>query len=227
MLPRRNNLSEICLLMCESGSRPCIIRNSIQQNAGILTSEHSIAQNANEPLCMTLDDIVNRFENGNQDDIRITVDVTPDGHGDCIRTVSSSTGSCRGNNKQTHSSSLQMFVKPLEKQMTLTEFREKLRQGSSRVEKMERNQSNAPLLDENGRTILSRTEKRAFSLESQSSVDLSLANLPSDLPEESVLYYSRQVSLKISDNYEQSSSLNFCLLFVVPIHGYACLVLSA
>ena len=61
---------------------------------------------------MNIDDIIDRVGS----DVVITVDVTPDGHGDCPRDV-----------VMDDNDLLQMFVKPHEQQMSIAEFRELLR----------------------------------------------------------------------------------------------------
>ena len=71
---------------------------------------------------MTLDDIIDHVGQ----DVKITVDVTPDGHGDAVRTVNCVT-SCLGAesfNKSIPDARLKrMFVKPHEQEMSLGEFR--------------------------------------------------------------------------------------------------------
>jgi len=86
-------------------SRPCIIRNAIVT--------HSLTQHT--PLLLTLDDLIHHVG----PDMIITVNVTPDGRGDCIRSVIT----------QQDGSSMKkkMFVKPQQIEMTLTSFRDQLR----------------------------------------------------------------------------------------------------
>lgn len=91
-----------------SVSRPCIIRNCI----------HS-SDDAGRPLILTLDDLVSICSDCGKDDIELTVDVTPDGHGDCVRTVREGSSDERK----------RFFVKPEERTMSILQFREELRCG--------------------------------------------------------------------------------------------------
>lgn len=76
---------------------PCIIRNAIKSG--------------DDALRLSLDDIIDRVG----EDVILTCDVTPDGHGDCVRNVLD----C--------SRVRQAFVKPHEQQMSIAEFRRLLR----------------------------------------------------------------------------------------------------
>jgi len=78
-------------------SRPCIIRNAVADKDG-------------NPLTLTLEDL--------RPDVKLTVDITPDGHGDCIRLVGD------GNDK-----SKQIFVQPEQRNVTVAAFRQHLRRG--------------------------------------------------------------------------------------------------
>jgi jumonji domain-containing protein 7 len=96
---------------------PCIIRNAITVN-----------KNGNDDaLRLSLDDIIDRVG----EDVVLTVNVTPDGHGDCVRDVlidSSSNIRDDGNKSLQRTESIrQMFVKPHEQQMSIAEFRQLLR----------------------------------------------------------------------------------------------------
>lgn len=124
-----------------SPSRPCIIRNAMlvrdsrkstssnsnnNNNAALsLAVAHSFRnvergtyhdQNhiITRPLQLSLDDIVNMDPS-----LKVVVDATPDGHGDCVRTVLD------------HAAGKQhrMFVTPEQRTMTLAEFRTQLREG--------------------------------------------------------------------------------------------------
>ena len=98
---------------------PCVINNTIPSN-----------NNDDTPLTMTLDDVIDIVG----EKTKITVDVTPDGHGDCIRSVveeaNSSTDGHHKKNTQQH----RMFVKPHEQSMEMRQFRIMLRrcEGSSK-----------------------------------------------------------------------------------------------
>ena len=87
---------------------PCIIRNAIPSDSG---------GDLPNPLTLSLDDIVQCVGG----DAELTVDVTPDGHGDCIRSVRDA---ANDDYLQGHR---RMFVKPHEKRMTIEKFRTMLR----------------------------------------------------------------------------------------------------
>jgi len=86
-------------------SRPCIIKNVF------------LEPKSNKTFGLTLDDI---FEVTPPTTV-ITVNVTPDGHGDCVRHVRNC--ACHKNEDD----EILMFVKPLEKQMTIDALRDGLR----------------------------------------------------------------------------------------------------
>lgn len=139
-----------------SKSIPCIIRNAIKKH------------NGDDYLSLTLDDLCD-FD----DNVMLTVDVTPDGLGDCVRTVTSENGTA---------TKKRMFVKPQEQKMNIIEFRDRLR----RRRKEER--GNRIETDESGRAIYSLVHS-----------DERYCNSTDNEPEascegEEVLYYSRQVS---------------------------------
>lgn len=101
-----------------SPSRPCIIRNALLMNHPKRSnSDHETTDNTNSntrPLHLSLDDIVELDPT-----LEIVVDATPDGHGDCIRTVlDHSTGK-----------TTRLFVTPEQRTMTLKDFRSQLREG--------------------------------------------------------------------------------------------------
>jgi peptidyl-lysine (3S)-dioxygenase / protease len=107
-----------------SKSLPCII-------------EHAIQEDDSTALTMTLDELVERCD---AYAMKLTVDVTPDGHGDVVRTVKAVNGETR-----------RMFVKPHEKIMTLSEFKTQLRNGRERTQGLS---PNSAQVDEDGRDIL-------------------------------------------------------------------------
>jgi len=88
-------------------SVPCVIKNAIP-------SCGASGVTAVGPMTLTLDEIINHV---NQDE-QITVDVTPDGHGDCVRSVV-----LEGNEQRA-------FVKPHERTMEIGKFRDILRRSS-------------------------------------------------------------------------------------------------
>jgi Cupin-like domain len=130
-----------------SRSRPCIIRNALlvrdaRKNSetghhGTKASHLSLSitplhphhqqeqQHARylpdtqiRPLHLSLDDIVDM-----DPDLEVTVDATPDGHGDCVRTVMDhKTGKLQ-----------RLFVTPEQRKMTLREFRKQLREGRRKM----------------------------------------------------------------------------------------------
>jgi len=83
-----------------SVSRPCIIRNAVFREES-------------EPLKLVLEVLV-----AMDPDLELTVDVTPDGHGDCLRQVQSS-----------NSTPKRLFVQPEQQKMTLKELQKRLRIG--------------------------------------------------------------------------------------------------
>ena len=141
-----------------SVSRPCIIRNSI-----IVTPETD-DNDVLVPLILTLDDLVERFpdttttttSSSDDDDDKASssslqlpllhVDVTPDGHGDCLRKVrvNATVGKdddddhdnpCESNVIKEEEK--KVFVKPLEREMTLAAFRHHLRQGRDKQQRQQ------------------------------------------------------------------------------------------
>lgn len=122
-------------------SRPCIIQNCI------LNEER-------KPLTISLDEICDVL---NPDETMLTVDVTPDGLGDCVRVTSDD--------------HIEMFVQPKEYEMSLSEFRRRLRA------KHRNDIETETMIDIHGRPFVKYAQSR-----SPDSV----------LPEESVVYFSRQ-----------------------------------
>lgn len=134
-----------------SRSRPCIIEKAIQNSIG-------------GDLTLSLNELVERASS----QLSITVNVTPDGHGDVVRTVHGADGRTR-----------RMFVKPQEKAMTLSEFTKQLREAGR--DEIKTPDFTSPF-DTDGRAILSLAEATAGP-----NVLLSCATNIND-----VLYYSRQ-----------------------------------
>ena len=98
-------------------SIPCIIQNSMLVSEG-----YDKGEDRTHPLILSLDDLINMQNKNDTTTNMISVNVTPDGHGDCIRNIQ----------KTTDSEMSKMFVTPLERQMTLSEFRDKLRNNKCR-----------------------------------------------------------------------------------------------
>ena len=159
-----------------SVSRPCVIRNSILVDVDTTHAHQEEAETHTAvPLTLTLDDIVQRvsdaednksssstrISNDDSDDpsslVMLTVDVTPDGRGDCLRKVNvpkiasvleeeensddnedggkHEEGRSPKNLEQQH-----VFVKPLERKMTLSQFRHHLRTGRHKHTQQQRYQ---------------------------------------------------------------------------------------
>jgi hypothetical protein len=122
-------------------SRPCIIRNVLLTDQTSPSNCVGSSSRPHTPLHLTLDDIISNASphEGDEDSAKnITVNVTPDGHGDCIRRVrvpNQNDDGTQGSIKE-GTRTAAMFVKPLERQMTLQEFRRglRLRRGQHRHE---------------------------------------------------------------------------------------------
>jgi hypothetical protein len=93
-------------------SRPCIIRNAIKDDAN------------GQPLHITLDDLLEW-----QPHLTLNVNVTPDGHGDCLRRVTTTICDERNNSQDetNEKSTDEIFVKPMEVEMSIVEFVHRLR----------------------------------------------------------------------------------------------------
>lgn len=105
-------------------SRPCIIRNAILNESA-------------QQLLLTLDDLVEQFP-----DLKLQVDVTPDGHGDCLRRVNNSTVDADARNSEAKPTSTnndpsihEVFVKPMEIEMSISNFCRNLRAGRVKQQK--------------------------------------------------------------------------------------------
>ena len=151
-----------------SKSVPCIIRNAITTS-----QPKSLPLESNENLSLTLDDLVDICAQQNED-VMLTVDATPDGHGDCVRTVTTSDGV-----------NMRMFVKPEERTMTLSEFRAKLRRQDDKT--ADHPDSSQVETDEDGKVMFplapNQIEHPKINCEAISSYH-----------DNALLYYSRQVS---------------------------------
>lgn len=155
-----------------SPSRPCIIQKAI------------LDPNTQEPLRLTLSQIM---EEHLSPDTSITVDVTPDGHGDCLRTRSKIevNTDVTNNNDLTDpppTPSTTVFVYPKQVQMTLREFQERLqKQVRTRVVEYPSEQQ-----DVNGLSVVTTlntgNDDTSFEEEEEDT----------SLPHSSVVYYSRQ-----------------------------------
>jgi len=186
-------------------SRPCIIRNSItvtrpethESNSDASRNIGSDATAAGTvPLTMTMDDLVRLFpetdENPNVDSSplekgqislpTLCVDVTSDGHGDCLRRVAIDGGVLGREEK--------VFVKPLETIMSLSEFRRRLRKGRMKQHQQLQQQD----CDENyAADILDKVFDSSLSvLRTNMNETDNSKTYDDDFFEDCVLYYSRQ-----------------------------------
>ncbi|CAJ1925901.1 unnamed protein product [Cylindrotheca closterium] len=121
-------------------SKPCIIRNAITDENGV-------------PMRLTLDDIAERLD---PKKTMLTVDVTPDGHGDSVRTMSDGSS---------------IFIQPAECEMTIEEFRRRLRGQTPAHDRTNIDLNERPILTDSITRLLSASK---------------------EIPDESVVYYSRQ-----------------------------------
>lgn len=172
-------------------SRPCIIRNSIIMGGKSRRDQHentqgdtSPSENTTVPLQMTLDDLVRYFRVSNEGSVDgsvdggssippLCVDVTPDGHGDCLRKVIV-------DNETTTAE--KVFVKPMERNMTISKFCHRLRRGRSKQQQQLKADSNNTL----DRVFVSSSGSE----ETFDEVDGDETH--EDFWEDCVLYYSRQ-----------------------------------
>lgn len=148
-----------------SVSRPCIIRNCIPSH-----------DNADQPLVLTLDNLVELCRS-NKADMKLTCDVTPDGHGDCVRTVKTD-----GTSKRKK----RFFVKPEERSMTIQQFRTELREGREEwSRRLERKKGDDTCIerDPDGLTICPISDCKSTSYEDDNT------HISVHRP---VIYYSRQ-----------------------------------
>ena len=118
------------------------------------------------------------------------MDVTPDGHGDCVRSVMDMTNESEGPTRR------RMFVKPHEKRMKIKTFRDLLRRRSPGCEDpLTNNGRHAlgafPLHRHAGRAEIEHCDADRFS---------------DDLGRPPVVYYSKQVRYKNrrSDQYDST-----------------------
>jgi hypothetical protein len=146
-----------------SVSRPCIIRNSIVRAPKIeTTGKDTTNDDVLVPLILTLDDLVERFPDttGNDDDDGkasspplmlplLHVDVTPDGHGDCLRKVRVNVADINHDDESMIKEEKKVFVKPLEREMTIGAFRHHLRQGRNKQQQKGDDISDRVFLEEN------------------------------------------------------------------------------
>ena len=138
-----------------SQSLPCIIENTIPDD--------TLAQQA---FTIRLDELVEKCD---ASQVHLTVDVTPDGYGDIVRTVQVDNGTTK-----------RIFVKPQEKTMTLIDFMNQLRSERGKVHPLFRS---CPF-DPDGRAILPLIDEQQE--EAHTDIPCCTTNPPQ------VLYYSRQ-----------------------------------
>ena len=170
-----------------SMSRPCIIRNAIPTPPSLQRECKQqgkvLEKQKNHPLRLTLDDLVELAAQDGDEEMILTVDSTPDGHGDCVRTVWPNDNQRNQRIEVKNTRKLKkMFVKPEEKKMSLTTFRKLLRKG--RFHYREKRSNNFE-----GDTCI-KGELQIFP-EGLETAELSNGK---DTADHAVLYYSRQVS---------------------------------
>jgi jumonji domain-containing protein 7 len=140
-------------------SRPCIIRNAILDQCR--------RDEPATPLHLTLDDLMERLESHEESSSLspLCVDVTPDGHGDCLRKVD------LDNDNQ------KVFVKPMEREISFSDFCRYLREGRVKQQIQDNSQTNS----------LGRVFENSPSDSNRTGEDDN-----DDFLEDCVLYYSRQ-----------------------------------
>jgi len=168
-------------------SRPCIIRNAV------------LSRRTNSPLKLTLDDIISTCsskvsanENDDDDkkaieDITLSVNVTPDGYGDCIRTVvvdETDDGLNNGDKNNHHMKTKKMFVRPEERTMSLVQFRDLLRSSSPSASRHSNNGCYSDVVD---------SPQFACVDNNSTMIDTQLENNRASVNDtNAVFYYSRQ-----------------------------------
>ncbi|KAG7351813.1 cupin-like domain containing protein [Nitzschia inconspicua] len=140
-------------------SRPCIIRNAI------------LNESSGRPLTLTLDDFVENFSQ-----LKLQVDVTPDGHGDCLRKVAMPT-------EEGASCTEPVFVKPMEMELPIVDFCHHLRAGRAKQVQNDDEKKTLQRLDQIRDQIFPYADKRNDDYVKTGAV-VSL--------DDCVLYYSRQ-----------------------------------
>jgi jumonji domain-containing protein 7 len=104
-----------------SRSRPCVIKNAIlgrcRENAR--EEEEGLVQGA--PLTLTLSELQALVP----PDLPVSVDATPDGHGDCLRRVRVAG---QGDREDPARASVPFFVRPLQRRMAFSEFCRRVRE---------------------------------------------------------------------------------------------------
>eukprot|EP00804_Cyclotella_cryptica_P020189 CCRYP_010907-RA/>CCRYP_010907-RA protein AED:0.05 eAED:-0.03 QI:0/0/0/1/1/1/2/0/452 len=184
---------------------PCIIRNAIPPSLSFTHSRSPPSKNHEEgSMTLTLDDIIDHIG----ESFKITVDVTPDGHGDAVRTVACLVESTKTNglaevegrvlfspDGQLKESFQKMFVKPHEQEMTLAEFRRLLRSDPTDYDKRVR--SDLKRLDKPGFAGLDSNERMIYPMMMKSELEakqlhMHQRRIDSSQIRRPVVYYSRQ-----------------------------------
>jgi len=166
-------------------SRPCIIRNAIPTPPSLQRECKQqgkvLEKQKNHPLRLTLDDLVELAAQDGDEEMILTVDSTPDGHGDCVRTVWPNDNQRNQRIEVKNTRKLKkMFVKPEEKKMSLTTFRKLLRKGRFHYREKRSNNFEGDTCIKGGLQIFP---------EGLETAELSNGK---DTADHAVLYYSRQ-----------------------------------
>jgi jumonji domain-containing protein 7 len=150
-------------------SRPCIIRNAILMGN-------------KQALTLTADEILTQYPQQ-----KMNVDVTPDGHGDCLRKVVIVDGECRGK---------EIFVEPMTMEMTMKEFVTGLRtrRKTARTKSKEKIMDRTFPISTTTTTTTTSSSAEGTTTNKDSTRndddDGTASSLPP--PNEAVFYYSRQ-----------------------------------
>ncbi|KAL7577605.1 hypothetical protein ACA910_015126 [Epithemia clementina (nom. ined.)] len=203
-----------------SVSRPCIIRNAIlcpdenhnndgDDNDDDVGATTTTTSSSSHPLQLTLDDLLEQTPN-----LMLYVDVTPDGHGDCLRkttttttTEASSTARSQLEEQEEQNAALDnsstssrnhvettttqdVFVKPMQVQMSLSTFAKHLRNGRT---KAAADKSSPAIIQERIFPVAPTTSRsQDENMTNRVVEDDDDDDDNNDILDRSVLYYSRQ-----------------------------------
>ena len=159
-----------------STRRPCIIRNAFPPND----------ENDSHRSILTLDDILHNNDNNNnknKNDCMIVVDVTPDGHGDCIRHVKDTTTTTTDCTKK-------MFVKPMQVSMTISQFTESLRNGRNKQQQQQLLTNHFDPIESTIFPIMEQQQQQQKMTSKNEEEEI--RRMEQEWNNDAVLYYSRQ-----------------------------------